>query len=98
MGFRAKAIVIHERDNVATALTSLAAGTRVRVEVQGCTESITLASDIPMGHKFGLRDIVKGQPLIKYGEPIGVAAADISQGEHVHVHNVVSRPRGGGLG
>jgi altronate dehydratase small subunit len=96
MGTSAKAIVIHERDNVATALTPLVSGKRVRVESQGCVESIPLASDIPMGHKFSLRDIGKGQPVIKYGEPIGEAAADIRRGEHVHVHNVVSRPQGGG--
>jgi altronate dehydratase len=98
MALKAKAIVIHERDNVATALSSLAAGARVRVVVRGRSESITLASDIPMGHKFSLRAIVRGQPVIKYGEPIGEAAADIGRGEHVHVHNVVSGPREGGRG
>lgn len=90
MGNRLKAIVIHERDNVATALIALASGAKVRLESRGRTESIPLASDIPMGHKFSLRDIAKGQPVIKYGEPIGEAAADIRRGEHVHVHNVVS--------
>ena len=87
----AKAIVIHETDNVATALTSMAAGAKVRVVVQGLAESITLVSSIPMGHKFALRDILKGTPVIKYGEPIGEAVKDIRRGEHVHVHNVVSR-------
>jgi altronate dehydratase small subunit len=98
MGSRSKAIVINEKDNVATALSPLASGARVRVEVQGAAESIALVSSIPVGHKFSLKDIRKGQPVIKYGEPIGEAAADIRKGEHVHVHNVVSRPRTGGGG
>ena len=90
----AKAIIIHETDNVATALTSMAAGAKVRVAVQERAQTITLVSPIPMGHKFALRDIVKGTPVIKYGEPIGEAVNDIRPGEHVHVHNVVSRQRG----
>ena len=35
-------------------------------------------------------DIAKGEPVVKYGEHIGVAGADIRTGEHVHVHNVES--------
>lgn len=27
-------------------------------------------------------------PVIKYGEHIGIAVADIKAGEHVHIHNV----------
>ncbi|MEW6667592.1 MAG: UxaA family hydrolase [Thermodesulfobacteriota bacterium] len=91
MGSRVKAIVIHEGDNVATALIALASGTRVPVEVRGLTESITLASDVPLGHKFALRDIAKGDPVIKYGEAMGEAVTGIRRGEHVHVPNVVSR-------
>jgi altronate dehydratase small subunit len=87
----AKAIIIHERDNVATALISMAAGEKVRVVFQGRAQSITLISPIPMGHKFALRDIGKGDPVIKYAEPIGEAVNGIRRGEHVHVHNVVSR-------
>lgn len=40
------------------------------------------------GHKYALRDIVKGENIIKYGNPIGHATADIKKGEHVHTHNV----------
>jgi altronate hydrolase len=40
------------------------------------------------GHKFALRDIPKGGAVIKYGHPIGFAAADIPQGGHVHTHNL----------
>ncbi len=95
MGGTIKVIVIHEKDNVATTLEPLNAGTKVSVEVQGRFERIQLLSDIPMGHKFALRDMEEGGAVIKYGEPIGQSTAKITRGEHVHVHNVVSQPRGG---
>ena len=40
------------------------------------------------GHKYASRNIGKGEKVIKYGFPIGVATADISAGEHVHSHNL----------
>jgi altronate dehydratase small subunit len=88
-----RAIAINEKDNVATALTSLVKGTRISVELQDRTEIIQLLSDIPLGHKFALLDMEEGDPVIKYGEPIGQCTAKICRGEHVHVHNVISRPK-----
>jgi altronate dehydratase len=90
---RIKVIVIHEKDNVAVALEPLNAGTKVSVEFQGRVEKIKLLSDIPMGHKFALKDMEEGEVIIKYGEPIGQSTLKISRGEHVHVHNVISQPR-----
>ncbi|NOX56189.1 MAG: UxaA family hydrolase [Planctomycetes bacterium] len=46
------------------------------------------AQDIPLGHKIALVDIPKGQPVIKYGESIGVATKPIKKGQHVHTHNL----------
>ncbi len=40
------------------------------------------------GHKYALKDIKCGENIIKYGNPIGHATADIKAGEHVHTHNV----------
>lgn len=40
------------------------------------------------GHKYALRDIRAGEPIIKYGSPIGHATQDIAKGEHVHSHNL----------
>ena len=95
MGGRIKVIVINEKDNVATALEPLNAGTKVPVKIQDRVEKIKLLSNIPMGHKFALRDMEEGGAVIKYGEPIGRTATKITRGEHVHIHNVVSEPRGG---
>jgi len=84
------AIVLDPLDNVATALRDLAAGQSVEVG----RESVTLAADIPLGHKFALRPIAKDEAVIKYGQPIGRATAAIKPGEHVHVHNVASARAG----
>ena len=90
MAGKSKVVVINEKDNVATAIVPLKEGSTVSLEVQGRKERIKLLSSIPMGHKFALRAIGKGEDAIKYGESIGQTTAPISRGEHVHVHNVVS--------
>lgn len=43
---------------------------------------------IENGHKYARVSIKKGEDIIKYGEVIGHATADISVGEHVHTHNM----------
>jgi altronate dehydratase len=85
------AVVISGADNVATALEPLEAGRTVRIgEVV-----LTIAEAIPRGHKVALGAIAAGEPVIKYGSPIGNASADIAAGAHVHTHNVAStRGRG----
>ena len=40
------------------------------------------------GHKYALSDIKKGEEIIKYGFPIGVATDDIKENEHIHSHNL----------
>lgn len=44
--------------------------------------------DIDNGHKYAVRDIKKGEKIIKYGFPIGTASEDIKSNEHVHSHNL----------
>jgi altronate dehydratase small subunit len=91
-----RAIVIDRKDNVATALEPLKRGTEIQAGIQGAAEKITLLSDIPLGHKFALRDMRKGGAVIKYGEPVGRSTREIARGEHVHVHNVGSMQRSRG--
>ena len=90
MARKSKVIIINEKDNVATAIVPLEAGTLVSVEIQGRKEKLKLLSPIPPGHKFALREVAQGADVIKYGEPIGQTTAPVMRGEHVHVHNVVS--------
>jgi len=82
-----KFIVIDPKDNVATALIPLTTGELLSVD-SSSSVIITLLKDIPFGHKFALKDIMKGTPLIKYGETIGSATEYIKKGDHVHIHNV----------
>lgn len=44
----------------------------------------------PRGHKIALRSIAKGEPVVKYGFPIGRATQDIAEGEWVHSHNLAT--------
>ncbi|RNC28753.1 MAG: Altronate dehydratase [Candidatus Dichloromethanomonas elyunquensis] len=90
-----QAVVINPKDNVATTVADLAAGTTVSFFVGQAVEKLTLSEIIPLGHKFALCDIRKGQEIIKYGESIGSALAPIAKGSHVHIHNIQSnRGRG----
>lgn len=89
------AIVIHEKDNVATALQTISKGEKANFLANGKEESITVKSDIPYGHKLGLLNISNGNHIIKYGEVIGESTTNIKEGEHVHIHNIESlRARG----
>ena len=64
------ALTIDPRDDVAVALAPISAGDPVAA-------NITAAADIPPGHKVALRAIAKGDPVRKYGWPIGEARCDI---------------------
>ena len=52
--------------------------------------TLTGKGNIPAGHKFALRDIAKGELVIKYGEVIGRATENVRAGEWVHTHNLKS--------
>jgi altronate dehydratase small subunit len=86
-----KAILIDKKDNVATAFQDLAKGDSVTVSLEDREATTTLAQDIPFGHKFALSPIGLHQPVIKYGEAIGLATDSIGTGQHVHVHNMESQ-------
>lgn len=87
-----KAIVIDERDNVATALHTIEAGDEVEIlsSKQEVVQRIKARDSLPPGHKVALSDIKKGAEVKKYGATIGQALKDITLGEYVHIHNVRS--------
>jgi altronate dehydratase small subunit len=90
-----KAIVMKASDNVATVVETIEPDTDAVLEIEGQRVIVHVIERIPFGHKFAVRDIGKGELVLKYGEPIGVALLDIKAGSHVHVHNVESsRGRG----
>ena len=77
-----KLIRIHPDDNVAVALADIRAGERFD------ELGLIAAEDIARGHKIALCEIRAGEPVVKYGNPIGLAKSDIATGTWVHVHNV----------
>ena len=94
---RQRVLVLHPSDNVATALVDLAAGQSVTAARQSGPVTIRTQEPIGFGHKLALVPIAAAEPVYKYGEVIGVAAADIPAGAHVHVHNVESQRGRGDL-
>lgn len=78
------AVLLHPSDNVAVARVPLEPGRQV---VCGGVEIQVLAA-IPAGHKLALSSIAPGQPVLRYGERIGLASSPIRPGDHVHTHNL----------
>ena len=84
-------ILINPKDNVVTARRDLAEG----MVCEAGPAKVRLRERIPLGHKVALRAIRKGEPVVKFGNPIGLATQDIASGEMVHIHNMEScRGRG----
>ena len=86
----ASAIVISEQDSVATATRNIKAGEKVTVSSGGEEYELLVKDGIKFLHKFALKNIKKDEKVLKYGWVIGQATRDISQGEHVHTHNLHS--------
>lgn len=76
---------VHEKDNVATALTELRPGTVILYGADG-EKRIEAMKKIPRGHKIALREIQPGEKIVKYGVPIGVCTEMIREGSWVHLH------------
>ena len=89
------ALVIKDQDNVATAIKDLPSGQDAVVGIGEDTVSVKLIQAIALGHKFAIRQIAKGEDIIKYNCVIGRATQAIQPGEHAHVQNMESlRGRG----
>jgi altronate dehydratase small subunit len=84
----AGALIVHPKDNVATAVRALAEGQSISLLVDDQGLNVMVCQNIPFGYKLALKDIQKGEAVLKYGEIIGIATAAIKAGQVVHVHNV----------
>ncbi len=78
---------LREGDDVGVLKKTVKAG----VQLENGLLKITTAQTIPAGHKISLQSVANGDPVRKYGQIIGFAEGSISQGEHVHSHNLVCR-------
>ncbi len=69
------------------------AGTQLSGWVMDNDDTLTIEAldAIPLGHKIALVDIGEGDTVIKYGQDIGRAVANIERGAHVHVQNLKTK-------
>ena len=62
------------------------------IKIHPSDNVVVALEDIPdgprRGHKLALSRLQSGDPIIKYGNPIGYATAPIDAGEHIHSHNL----------
>lgn len=71
---------LHPDDDVAVAVRPLTAGEIV--------DGLTVACDIPAGHKIALKPVAVGGRVRKYGQVIGAATVAIAPGDWVHTQNL----------
>jgi altronate dehydratase small subunit len=81
-----RVLILAPGDNVAIAKSDIPEGTTLTVMGQ----AIKLRTKEEVGHKFAFKAVKKGETIVKYGAPIGIATADIAPGESMHIHNVTS--------
>ncbi len=81
-----RVLVLGRDDNVAVAKSDIPQGTTLMV----MGKPVTLLQKEHVGHKFAFKPVAKGEKIIKYGAPIGIATEDIAPGESMHIHNVTS--------
>jgi len=77
-------LVLTPGDHVAVARGDIAAGQHLRAD----GIALSARQPIPSGHKIALRAVLAGQPVLKYGQTIGLATHGIEPGDYVHVHNL----------
>jgi len=82
---RYKFVVLNPSDNVAVALEEIPENETIYLTKE---TGIKIKKTIEFGHKFSIKEIDKGDTVMKYGEVIGRSSQFIEAGEHVHVHNV----------
>lgn len=76
----ARTLLLNPADNVAVALSNLDVGVAT-------PQGVTTTKRVPRGHKFTVRPVRAGEAIVKFGQIIGFAKADLPAGEWVHEHN-----------
>ena len=75
-------LTLHPQDNVAVALADISAGETDSIS------GVKVLQAVKQGHKIAVKPIAAEQNVLRYGQTIGQATADIAAGEHVHVQNL----------
>jgi len=84
------AVLIKSSDTVATATEPIMAGAAASFMENGEVKTVIVIHNIPIYHKFAVKDKAKGEYVYKYGEKIGYALKEIKVGDYVHTHNLGS--------
>jgi len=84
------AVIMNDDDTVVTVTRRISSGDIVSYVLNGKIMSVKAVSEIPMYHKIAVKNVKKGNEIIKYGEKIGYATDDIGIGEYVHTNNLNS--------
>lgn len=81
-----KCLILHPKDNVGIAVSD----GEVNQIIENIELSVTikLKTLVPKGHKIAIKKIDYREPIVKYGQIIGISKKKIVPGEHVHVHNI----------
>lgn len=87
------AILLDEKDNVVTCVREVKAGEEVCYRTETGESTLCAGEDIPYCHKVALRDLRKGDQVIKYGEMLGLLSQDVAAGCWVNETNLYSVPR-----
>lgn len=77
-------IKINPADSVVVCLQAKRKGEIIEADGQ----RITINQDTPAGHKILIKDVAKGEDIIKYGYPIGHAQEDLKAGDWVNEANL----------
>jgi altronate hydrolase len=79
-----KVLQLNPRDNVLVALQNLVQGHAVTFSGQ----SYSLGSNVAAKHKFAIRDLSVGDPILMYGVVVGKAVEPIAKGNALTTRNV----------
>ncbi|HAR67789.1 MAG TPA: hypothetical protein DCR55_16510 [Lentisphaeria bacterium] len=80
------ALKIHPDDNVVVAAVPLKKGQQIEVADQ----LLMVPRNLPIGAKLAIVPLPTGSKVLKFGESIGSATADIAVGDYIHTHNLAS--------
>ncbi|MBO4457510.1 MAG: altronate dehydratase [Butyrivibrio sp.] len=86
-----KFLQINENDNVVVCLENIKAGEKINIS-EDC--QVTVSEDIPAGHKMSVKNMEKGENVIKYGYAIGHVTEDVQSGSWIHTHNTKTNLEG----
>ncbi len=78
------AVYLHPQDNICVATRLLPQNE----EIAAGPYTVRPTGDIRLGHKIAVQAIARGEPVLKFGQVIGFATADIEPGDWVHTHNL----------